>query len=265
MQELRLSEWIDERQRSGFYCFNRAEAEQILQVSSQAMSKALARLQNKRRIRRIRKQFYVILPVEYAQIGMIPPDWFVDDLMEYLGESYYVGLLTAAGLHGAGHQQVQEYQVVVERYLQPIKSRNLSIRFFNKQIMSRTPMQQIKGHAGMLPLSTPIATAFDLVRYANRIGGVDSVATVLSELAEVLRSEDLQDCCRAEPSLSVVQRLGWIMDQIGEKELADVLYNQLRKAGKASQRALLDPSGARSGNGTNRWKVIKNINLDLDI
>ena len=159
----------------------------------------------------------------------------------------------------------QADQVVVERYLQPIKSRNLSIRFFNKQTMSRTPMQQIKGHAGMLPLSTPIATAFDLVRYANRIGGVDSVATVLSELTEVLRSEDLQDCCRAEPSLSVVQRLGWIMDEIGEKELADVLYNQLRKAGKASQRALLDPSGARSGNGTNRWKVIKNINLDLDI
>ena len=155
--------------------------------------------------------------------------------------------------------------MVVKRYLPPVKLSSLSIRFFHKQAMGKTPLKQIKGHSGMLPVSTPAATTLDLVRYATRIGGIDTAATAISELAEVLRSEDLQDCCRAEPSLSVVQRLGWIMDEIGEKELADVLYNQLRKAGKASQRALLDPSGARSGNGTNRWKVIKNINLDLDI
>jgi predicted transcriptional regulator of viral defense system len=265
MQDFGISQWINERQRSGYYSFIRSEAEEDLRISRQAMSKSLDRLQNRNRIRRIRRQFYVILPVEYEQIGMIPPDWFIDELMEYLGESYYMGLLTAAGLQGAGHQQVQEYQVVVNKYLPPIRLTSLSIRFFYKLTMGKTPLNQIKGHSGMLPVSTPAATALDLVRYATRIGGIDSAATVLTELSEVMQPEDLRNCSRVEPLLSVIQRLGWIMDELGEMKLAEVLYNQLKKVGKAPPRALLDPSGPRIGNGANRWKVTQNTNLDLDI
>lgn len=265
MKELGLSQWIDQRQRSGYYSFIRSEAEKNLEISAQAMSKSLDRLQNRNRTRRIRKQFYVILPVEYQQIGMIPPDWFIHELMEYLGESYYVGLLTAAGLEGAGHQQVQQYQVVVNQYLPPIKLSSLSIRFFRKQTMGKTPLIQIKGHSGMLPVSTPAATALDLVRYSTRIGGIDSVATAISELSEQMEPEDLQECSRVEPASSVIQRLGWILDELGEVELADFLYKQLVKIRKHPKRALLDPSGHRNGDSANRWKVTKNVNLDLDI
>ena len=46
---------------------------------------------------------------------MIPADWFIAELMQFLDLPYYVGVLSAAALHGAAHQQAQEFHVVVPR------------------------------------------------------------------------------------------------------------------------------------------------------
>jgi len=264
MKEISLREWIDDQQRSGVYSFHRGAVEESLSMTADALSKTLLRLQVKGRIARVHKQFYVILPVEYGKIGMIPTDWFIDDLMEYLKKRYYVGLLTAAGLYGAGHQQPQEYHIVTKEHLQSIQSDKLSIRTFSKSEMAVTPLSQIKGHTGMLPVATPAATGLDLVRYANRIGGIESVAAVISELSENITEEDLSICVRCESRVSVVQRFGWILDKLEQTPLSNLLYEQLEQSEKSIPRALLDPAGDRTGNGTNRWKIIENIDLEVE-
>lgn len=264
MQSSSLSAWIDGQQQRGLYGFDAAAARAELGLSPGALAKALQRQQRKGRIRRIRKGFHVIIPVEFAQTGMIPPDWFIDDLMRYLGLPYYLGLLTAAGLHGAAHQQAQQYQVVVDRHVAPIRSRQLSIRFFSKQAMVATPVAQMKGHAAMLPVATPAATAFDLVRHANRIGGLDAVATVLAELAEGITAEDLIKSHDSEPSSSVVQRLGWLLDQLGQPSLADTLHRQLKRQNSNPSRALLDPAANAAGACANRWNIIENCQPVLE-
>jgi len=48
---------------------------------------------------------YVLVPLEYLHAGAPPPSWFIDDLMKAMERPYYVGLLSAAGIHGASHQQ----------------------------------------------------------------------------------------------------------------------------------------------------------------
>lgn len=48
--------------------------------------------------------FHVIVPPEYRNLGCLPPDQFVPQLMEHLGLVYYAGLLSAARLHGAAHR-----------------------------------------------------------------------------------------------------------------------------------------------------------------
>jgi hypothetical protein len=47
----------------------------------------------------------VIVPPEYRRIECLAADHFVPQLMEHLGEWYYVALLSAAELHGAAHQR----------------------------------------------------------------------------------------------------------------------------------------------------------------
>ena len=49
----------------------------------------------------------------------------------------------------------------------------------------------MKSYTGYIAVSTPATTALDLVRFAPAIGGLDTVFTVLEELAEKITPEDL--------------------------------------------------------------------------
>jgi len=110
-----LSGWVNELQRVGRYTFTREEAERALSLEVRALDKALQRSCGQGRTHRLRKGFYTIVPLEYAPVGTIPPEWFIDDLMKFIDRPYYVGCLSAAAIHGAAHQRPQELQVVVPR------------------------------------------------------------------------------------------------------------------------------------------------------
>ena len=194
---------------------------------------------------------------------MIPPDWFIDDLMRYLQLPYYIGLQTAAALHGAGHQQVQQFQVVTQKQERPIVLPGLSIRFFRKLNLAGTPLTNVKAHGGMLPVSTPEATALDLVRYSRQIGGLDAVVTILAELAESINPEKLADAAAGEPELAQVQRLGWLLDHLGQTALADALAKSITTP---PRRAKLDPVGDWGGfSSQNRWRVVENAEPQSDL
>lgn len=107
-----LPSWVDSRQEQGLYFFFREEAIRAIQFTEEAFKKAAARLAKKNRILRICSGFFVIVPLEYRTTGVLPSEWFIADLMAYLAQPYYVGLLSAASLHGAAHQQPQQLQIV---------------------------------------------------------------------------------------------------------------------------------------------------------
>lgn len=261
----RVSDLLDDFQRRGLYGFDRSKVETSLPVSSAAVGKALKRLAEKGRVKRIRKGFHAIVPVEYAAQGLPPSDWFLDDLMCSLELPYYIGLLSAAALHGAAHQQVQQLQLVVPRQERPLAVPGISIRFFLKQDFATTPLQSRKGHSGMLPVSTPEATAFDLVRYARHIGGLDAVLTVLAELTESIDSAILAEASASESETAQIQRLGWLLDHLGQTILADALHTALPTS-TPLPRATLDPGAPRTGPITgNRWRILENTQPEADL
>ncbi len=259
-----ISQVLDDFQRRGRYGFERRELEVALPSSSPAaIAKALQRLAQKGRVRRLRSGFHVLVPVEFTTQGLPPYDWFLDDLMRSLELPYYLGLLSAASLHGAAHQQVQQLQIVVPRQERPLKVPGLSIRFFRKSGFAATPLLQRKGHSGMLPVSTPEATALDLIRYARHIGGLDAVQTVLAELVESMTPAGLA-AAAAEPETAQVQRLGWLLDHLDQSALADPLHAALAQA-KALPRAALDPGAPRTGSAANRWRIFENAETEADL
>ncbi len=145
-----LSSWVDSRQAQGFYFFSRDEALETINFSEDAFKHAAARLVKKTRIGRVHGGFFVIIPLEYAATGLIPPEWFIGDLMEYIGQPFYVGLLSAAVFHGAAHQRPQQFQVVTTKPLREIRIKNQSIRFFVKTGFEETPRTQFKVQTGLL-------------------------------------------------------------------------------------------------------------------
>jgi predicted transcriptional regulator of viral defense system len=261
----RVSDLLDDFQRKGLYGFDRSKVEAALPVSTAAVGKALKRLSEKGRVKRLRKGFHAIVPVEFANQGIPPSDWYLDDLMRSLDLPYYIGLLSAAALHGAAHQQVQQLQIVVPRQERPLGLPGLSIRFFRKRDFASTPLQSRKGHSGMLPVSSPEATALDLVRYSRHIGGLDVVLTVLAELAESIDPTKLAAATATETETAQIQRLGWLLDHLGQTALADALHAAL-PASKPLPRAALDPGAPRTGSITgNRWRILENAQPEADL
>jgi len=259
-----LPSWVDSRQEQGLYFFSREEAIATLKITEEAFKKAAARLAMKSRVLRIRSGFFVIVPLEYRTTGVLPAEWFVDDLMAYLEQPYYVGLLSAASLHGAAHQQPQQFQIVTTTPQREVRKKGLAIRFFFKTNFNATPVTQIKVQTGHIPVSSPEATAIDLIRYARSIGGLDRAMTILQELAETMNAAKLIEAVKAEGNLVCAQRLGWLMEKAGHGALVVDLARLI--AGHNPPFTRLDPSlPARDAEKNMRWRLLINTDVEGDL
>ena len=259
-----LSGFVDALQARGHYTFDRPEALKELGVTTEALESAVRRLAAKGRLAVPRRGFYVIVPPEYRSAGAPPPDWFIAELMRFEAQPYYVGLLSAAALHGAAHQQPQEFQIVTNRPLRPARAGRARIRFVTKATVDSTPVVDVKTQTGSMRVSTPEATALDLVRYVKRSGHLGNVATVLSELAEKLDAKALVEVARKNVEIAHVQRLGWLLDAVGAVSKAKAL--SVWVSGQRPRRVLLRPgSRAPIREEDPRWRVGVNEQVESDL
>ena len=183
-QRSALSRYVSSLLSSGRTVFTAEEAEQTLGVGHGAFLDAAERLQRRKALVNPRQGFYVVVPPQYASWGAPPPAWYIDALMRHESQAYYVGLLKAAELHGATHQAVMEFQVISAKRFPKIRvGRNLIVFYFRKELEAVTEgIEGRKTDTGTMKISSAALTALDLVRYPQASGGIDNVATVLSDL-----------------------------------------------------------------------------------
>lgn len=259
-----LGQFVDELQSRGRYTFTKNEAQRALECSDEALKKAAYRLAAKRRLVAPRRGFFVIVPLEYRSAGAPPASWFIDDLMRFHGRPYYVGLLTAAALHGAAHEQPQEFQVMTDVALRPTVAGRSRIRFFLKRFAARTPVGDVKTQTGSMHVSTPEATAFDVVRYADAAGGIGNVATVLAELAETLNAKRLVDVAKTDDvELAVVQRTGFLLELAHQEMLTSPLAAWLEDQ-RPRFVALRPDLPTEDAAKNERWLVTVNDEIEID-
>jgi predicted transcriptional regulator of viral defense system len=259
-----LTSWIDSRQSQGLYFFTREDALKILGRTEASFKQAAARLAKKKRIARIHGGFFIIIPLEYAATGILPAEWFIADLMDYIGQPFYVGLLSAAALHGAAHQQPQQFHVVTTGPLRDMRSNGLAIRFFSKSRFGNVPLTRVKVQTGHIPASTPEATAIDLIRYSRRIGGLDRVLTVLQELGEVIDPENLVKAARADEKVACAQRLGFLLERAGFSSLTGPLSQWVNEK-KPLPVKLEYSMPTRGSKKDERWRILVNIDVEGDL
>lgn len=258
-----LAEYVDTLQGEGRYTFNRNEALQVLQMNGLALKRATARLSDKGRILALRRGFYVIVPIEYRAIGAPPPPWFIDELMRYLGRPYYVGVLSAAALYGAAHEQPQEFQVVTGVPQRPMLAGRARIKFLAKKHYERTLTAKLKTETGFMLVSTPEATAIDLLRYTSAAGGLGSVATVLAELAERIDGRKLVEAARIDGEITYTQRLGYILERIGAGDRAAALVQWIERR-KPRNTPLRPGKSIRGRPVDRRFGVIANEDIEAE-
>ncbi len=260
----KLAEWVDARQAQGLYFFSRGDAIKNLQMTDIAFKMAVSRLQKKERIQRILSGFYIIIPLEFSTTRVLPAEWFIADLMAHMRRPYYVGLLSAAAIYGAAHQQPQQFHIVTTGPLRRLQVRSLSVRFFSKINFEVTPVASIKVQTGFIPVSTPEGTAIDLIRYARAIGGLDRVMTVLQELGERMDRIKLVNAVKADANLAYGQRLGWLLERAGHSELVEGLREWIRERNPLPAR-LESSLPIRGAEKDQRWQLLINTTVEADI
>jgi predicted transcriptional regulator of viral defense system len=260
---LTLRRFLEELRASGRYTFTRAEATSALHLSSAALKNAAWRLSRKGRLVSPHRGFYVVVPPEYQASGTVPPSWIIRDLMVTLKRQYYVGLLSGASLHGAAHQAPQEFQVVSDKPTRPMLLGRTRIFFVTKARLAKTPTVAVKTPTGEIRVSTPEATALDLVTYPEQAGSLSNVATVLAELAERMTPEALVRAAEAEGEIASAQRVGYLLERVGHSDLVAPLA---RWIDTRKPRVVPLRPGRRMGGRPRaaRWRVAINEKLEID-
>ncbi len=252
-------DYIQELAAKGRYHFTVEEATGALGVSPVAVRAVLRRLKQKNLLVRPYREFYTILPPEYRSLGCLPPEQFIPQLMERLGLPYYVGLLSAAEMYGAAHHRPQEFQVIVERNRPGIHCGKVSVAFVARKNIQEVPTESRNTPRGMVKISTPEATAIDLVIYYRHAGGFDNVATVLSELS--LDSGRLAVLAPKIAEPPVIQRLGYLLERVGHKEAAALLREIVRE--RVHVPAFLVPSAKKEKASFDPdWKLYLNAQIE---
>lgn len=207
-----------------------------------------------------RSGFYVIVDPQHRAAGTLPPEWFIHELMKHMNRPYYVGLLSAAQFHGAAHHRPQEFQIVIPvRALRPVQAGNVRIRFHGKGPFDRSQVQEAKTPTGFMRVAAPETTAWDLVRYFKASGGLEHVVTVLSELAGALDTKRMLDTVKRHGDVLVAQRLGYLLDRAGRRDLAKGLAPWIADAPTRP----LDPGAPADGAPESRkWHLLVNRNLE---
>ncbi len=190
-------------------------------------------------------------------MGAPPVTWWLDDYFRWLGHPYYLALQSAAGIYGSNPQALQVTQVMTDSPRREIDVGRLRVRFFVKRKIKRTPTRPLANAFAPTWVSTPEATAFDLVRYASRIGGIGRVIETLTPLLALMRPPELKRMLEVENEPAIAQRLGYIIETAGNKRLAQVVHDRL-----PAHLALVPLASAKAGRATapivGRWRVLDN-------
>jgi predicted transcriptional regulator of viral defense system len=265
-----FNDYIKSIRANGHRFFTAEKAIAELGISRNAFHCGMYKLKRKGDIVSPAKNLYVIIPPEYQSIGCLPADELVPLLMKHWNLNYYVCLLSAALYHGASHQKPQVFQIMTEKQLKSLECGKIRIDFIYKKSISDFPIQKITVKTGYLNIASPELTAMDLLLYLHKAGGLNHVASVLSELIDNIVPEKMLVLLQSSKEKAWMQRLGYILERIDPMEtekrdrLVDLLYGFL-KAQPLNCIPLASELPVGDGRKNDKWKIIENTTIESDI
>ncbi len=245
----------------GRYSASLEEIRDLTGLSYAAVTSGLQRLRRQQRVFSPTRGFYVVIPPEYRSWGVVPADWFIDDLMRHLGRRYYVALLSAAAYHGAAHQASQVFQVMTDARVLNRAIGRVRLSFYKSACVVDTPTEAVVVHTGSIPVSSREATVVDLVREPRESGGISNVATILAEIG-ALDGSPLATLA-ARHGRALARRTGWLVERYGACD--DLGPLRLAARLDLGEPDLLAPSGPRRGRSDPTWRVRMNVSVEPDL
>lgn len=267
----RFSNYLTEIRGRGKRSFTLDQATKELNLARDNILTSVYRAKKRGDIISPASGLYVIIPPEHHAYGCIPAEELIPVLMNYVEADYYVALLSAAAYHGASHQKSASFQIISnKRFVKPLNFGQIHIECIYKKSMVGLPTKSIAVSTGYLKVSTPEVTALDLLRYSARSGGLNHVATVLSELTESVDPEKLLDLAQSSEETAWVQRLGYILEQLEpmNDNVVKTIVNKLSNYLAMNRRRYIPLASEMPIEGCKRskkWNIIENTTIESDL
>ena len=261
-----LNDWIKELEQRGVTSFSFQQVRcEFHERTEKSLKTDIKRLVSARRIENVYKGFYVIIPIQYQLKGIVPPSYYINELMEHLGKPYYVGLLSAAAIYGASHQRTMITQIVTTGPRTRTSNRNSLLDWNYRQQIPKELIETRNGEMGRIYYSSAELTATDLIQFASHVGGYQRAATVIAELVDTIDINKMRTVLQ-HTTATTVQRLGYLLDNIlFEKDMADALYGMLKERAGYFNAVTMSPEHPASDSPeSNRWRVDMNIDIEID-
>ncbi len=263
--------YIKNIRRKGQRYFTLKQSMMDLNLSKNAALVAIHRLKKHGDLISPSQGLYIIVPAEYQLQGSIPAEELVTILMKYLKADYYISLLSGAQYHGASHQKPARFQVITnKRSNHLLEFGQIKIELIYKKNIKSLPIQDVVVNTGYLKVASPELVIYDLLSYPNHSGGLNNIATVLSELIDAVDIDKLIQLADIVGEKAWLQRVGFILEQIdymNEKKAIQTI-NRLQEylKEKMSVFVALTPDISKIGYTRNKkWRIIENINIDSDL
>jgi predicted transcriptional regulator of viral defense system len=268
---MNLQSYIKDIRKDGKRCFTTLDIVEQFHVSNSHARVALHRLLKTGDLISPARGLYVIVPPEHQPHGSIPAQELVPLVMQYLGAHYYVALLSAGLFHGATHQKPARFQVISDRRIKhPSTFGDVEIDYIYKKSVLELPTQDFTMSTGYLKVATPELVALDLLEYPNHAGGLNHIATVFSELIEVLDPIKLINLAKDTSTEYQLQRIGYILDHIDvmDEPGAEIIINALAHHVQENKPSYLPLASEISKIGYSRckkWRIIENSEIESDL
>lgn len=259
--------WVEQLQIEGKITFSLDDVIRAFPSKKKSsITRSLTGLVAKRLIASVWNGFYVIIPLQYSSMGILPAAMYVDYLMGYLNRDYYVGMLNAATFYGSAHQKPQEMSIITT--LPPLRGnikKGQKLNFICRKRLLVEFTKQFKTEMGYVQVSSAELTAADLISNVQDIGGLNRAAAVLNELAEVMDFSNTNKSFFEYFPPSIFQRLGYILDVLNLSDIGDQLMSKLKEYNIATRKTLLKTGKPKADCLENRrWKIVINEIIEIE-
>jgi predicted transcriptional regulator of viral defense system len=151
-----------------------------------------------------------------------------------------------------------------------LKFGQIHIKLIYKKSLTGLPTKDFVVSSGYLKIATPELIAIDLLKFPKHTGGMNNIATVLSELVESMNVHKLIELAEHLGERHQLQRLGYIIEKIDvmddaiKANIVDALAEYVSSHAKSY--TPLAPNISKIGHSRCRkWKIIKNTDFESDL
>lgn len=260
---VRASELPDWALSHGVTSLSTEEVMHLCGLPANQVSQRMASLRKSGKLFSPARGLWIPIPPEYRTWGAPDPINYINDMMAHLDAGYLVGWLTAAERHGASHHAAQVFQVATDKVVRARAFGRSRLEFYTRSYVGLATQSTNLLHKMGVRIASPGTTMLMLVADPDLCGGMSNVANLVVELAEEHPSfgaEVVVDAPLFPDAAS--RRLGWLLDAYGAGA-PDGLANYC--ANLASEPSFLSPASARVGKTYQKWKIVVNEEVDLDI